>query len=222
MDMELVVVGTPRSGTVYMSKVLTELGIPCGHETIFNENGISEDRNSWKLSSLSLETTGSWVDPQNIVADSSYFAVPFLNQLNCKKIHVVRNPLKVIRSLSYGINYFSNSVPSNKWEKFIYNYLPELNKDMSQLERTCLFYVSWNKMIKSDFMYKLEDDLILLTDYLKIPFKEVKVSNKTNTFTYEKVRKPLFLEDIPNGEIKNLFINYCVELNYDLNFRYFF
>lgn len=222
MDLELIVVGTPRSGTVYMSKVLTELGIPCGHETIFNENGLNEDRNSWKLSSLSLETTGSWVDPQKIVADSSYFAVPFLNQLKCKKIHVIRNPLKVVRSLTYGINYFSTSTPSNKWESFIYNYLPELNKTMSQLERSCLFYLRWNKMIKADFVYKLEDDLNLLTNYLNIPFKELKISNKTNTFTYEKVRKPLFLEEIPNGEIKNLFINYCLELNYDLNFRYFF
>jgi len=37
--LEYLIVGTPRSGTAYMARLLTEAGKPCGHESIFGLGG---------------------------------------------------------------------------------------------------------------------------------------------------------------------------------------
>ena len=39
MNLKYLVTGTGRCGTVYMARILTSIGIPCGHETIFDYRG---------------------------------------------------------------------------------------------------------------------------------------------------------------------------------------
>lgn len=224
LDLKYIVVGTGRCGTVYMARVLTELGFPCGHETIFNERGIFLQSKDWDLSKISQETTGNWLeDKTKIVADSSYMAVPHMyNFPNSKIIHVIRDPIKVIRSFFYGMNYFCSSKASNPWEEYIYKYLPELKKDMTQIERCCLYYVLWNEMIfKKDLLVKLEDGEDSILKFFNSN-KKLAVSSKTNTFTLENgFRKELYVEHIPNGEIKQRLLEYAQRIGYNLEIKLF-
>lgn len=225
MDLKYIVVGTGRSGTVFMAKVLTQVGFPCGHETIFNERGIFKDPSDWDISHLSKETTGDWIkDKTQIVADSSYMAVPHLQDYsNAKVIHVIRNPLKVVRSFYYGMDYFKSGVANNPWEDYIYKYVPELKKDMSQLERCCLYYVLWNQMVcRKDLFYHVEEDVSKVLEFLNRVDIEVNVSNKTNTFTLEGgLKNNLTSENIPEGEVKQRFLEYSLSAGYNLDFKIF-
>ena len=217
---QYLIVGCPRSGTVYMAKLLTELGFPCGHETIFNEKGIFLSPEDWKLSDISVETTGSfWVNPRSIVADSSYMAVPFLGMIpdHVNIIHIVRNPIKVVRSLVHGLNYFQKHYPANPWEEFIEQYLPETFVFEHPIERACFFYYSWNQMIKKRNVILQVECLDKILEYLDSKDKKVTVSNKTNTFSYEKMFKTgIDLSSIPDGSVKDDFINYASSINYKL------
>jgi LPS sulfotransferase NodH len=40
--LKFLVTGSGRSGTNYMSRFLTSVGIMCGHESIFTHDGITE------------------------------------------------------------------------------------------------------------------------------------------------------------------------------------
>ena len=42
MKLKYLVTGTGRSGTVYMARLLTSLGIPCSHEMIFDYRGFGD------------------------------------------------------------------------------------------------------------------------------------------------------------------------------------
>jgi hypothetical protein len=144
--LELIVTGTARSGTLYMARVLTSLGLPCGHESVFNyetKESILRFRDASKrtLSTISIFDEisrienvpiplisepdskleqGKWIDPTVIVADSSYMAMPYLNYKEIKKvpvIHVIRNPLAVISSMVLDFKYFTDE-PDEKVKPF--------------------------------------------------------------------------------------------------------
>lgn len=144
--LNFIVTGTARSGTLYMARVLTSLGIPCGHESVFNyemENSIIRFKDPIKrtLSKISIFdeisrienvpipllsdaeskiNQGQWINPIGIVADSSYMAMPYLNYQEIKNIpiiHVIRNPLAVISSLVLDFKYFTDE-PDAQVEPF--------------------------------------------------------------------------------------------------------
>lgn len=76
--MKLVVTGTGRSGTMFMSRLFSSLGVPCGHEEVFTIDGF----NTWNWGRLQ--------------GDSSFCALPHihsLNRLDTAILHVVRDPL---------------------------------------------------------------------------------------------------------------------------------
>jgi hypothetical protein len=127
--LDYVVTGTGRCGTVYMAKLLSSIGIGCGHETIFQPDGIEfaieRIKNSTELPALNVsfaakltsktdEKQGiSWFQGDfEICADSSYMAAPYLDHPLLEKtsiIHVVRNPIDVINSFLVGLVYFTPS-----------------------------------------------------------------------------------------------------------------
>ena len=173
MELKFLVVGTGRCGTVFMARLLTSLGIPCGHEFIFGPEGLElaierlKGRASSKLSICSThdclknnEDIFKWVDVEKIVAESSYMAAPFLNHSLIKDvpvIHVVRNPLNVIRSYVKDAGFFAGSGPSKEmnkrsWEQFIYHHFPEMCDMDNATERACHFYVKWNEMIEDKIL----------------------------------------------------------------------
>lgn len=175
VDLKVVVTGTGRCGTVFMANLLTSMGWPCGHEAVFGPHGIGRarevlfGREPAENSRISRNGT-IFSEGAPIVGDSSYMAAPFLRELDATVIHVVRNPLKVVASLVGGVfRNFSASHPTDfqdapdhiLYERFMYEYVPELGGDMPQLDRGCLFYLRWNEMIEAsgrvDLLHRIED-----------------------------------------------------------------
>jgi hypothetical protein len=212
IKLSYLVTGTGRCGTVYMSRLLTSVGIVCGHETIFDYCGIHGARrriNQEETLRFSIVSSMGFENPdaKNIVADSSYMAAPFLDcdlLQDTKIIHVVRNPIDVINSFCNHIYYFDNLLVGWKesmvYENFIYTFLPELKIQMPQYDRAALYYIRWNQMIeknKCDFFMRAEDNVFDLLKFLQVPenskFYEDRKSNTfkaetTETFCFSKLQ----------------------------------
>jgi hypothetical protein len=78
---DFVITGTGRSGTGYISRLLTAVGIRCGHEEWWNP--------------YNKRTPG-------LAGDASWLAVPHLDGYQGRVFHQIRDPLKVISSLMNG------------------------------------------------------------------------------------------------------------------------
>lgn len=85
---KLLITGTGRSGTGYMSELLRSSGVNVGHERVF----------SWQWA-RSGGTKHKWM---GLKGDSSWMAAPVLHTLpeSILVIHVVRAPLSTIRSMT--------------------------------------------------------------------------------------------------------------------------
>ena len=181
------ITGTGRCGTVYMARLLTSLGICCGHESIFDYRGIrwaekrlnGEEPPELSYVSQTEYKNGKWVpldrwlpDVGKLQAESSYMCAPFLMEpllAGVPVIHVVRDPVKVVHSFCNYIDYFKSHVGANSYEQFIYRHIPELQLEMSQYDRACLYYVRWNEMIEKAnpaLFYRIEDDPQKVVDFL--------------------------------------------------------
>ena len=229
--LKYLITGTGRCGTVYMARFLTSLGIHCGHESIFDWRGYrwaEMKLNGEKLplecsfaSSLSLIDgkwipEPPWIDVDQIVAESSYMAVPFLGDPILKDvpvIHVVRNPMRVINSFCNYLGYFQSEKGSNSYEQFIYRHLPELQKPMTPYDRAALFYVLWNELVedKASFFHRIEDDPDLLLGFLN---KSGEYYNNTKINSQAKSGKRFVREDIQSVEIGQRLLRKCRQYGY--------
>ena len=223
-NLKFIVAGTARSGTVYMARVLTSLGISCGHESIFNEDEKSlivkriHGLIVPKLSEVSLAEEWGWVD--NIIADSSYMSVPYLNMHYVKDvpvIHVVRNPLAVISSLVKDFHYFcnmqNNPFNQNGYEEWICERIPGIAEVSNSVEKACLYWIKWNKTIEECcknrlyYFHRVEDEFRdSFFEFLGVKRKaEIYDDKKANS--RKKRTKDFTLDDISDGEIKDEFIS---------------
>lgn len=87
------ITGCGHSGTGYCAKLLTSVGLPCGHEALLKEGADRVRPGS--------PPPGVW--PADLVADSNWRAWQFIHReayRQAKIIHLVRNPLHYIRSYS--------------------------------------------------------------------------------------------------------------------------
>jgi hypothetical protein len=222
--LEYLIVGTGRSGTVFYAKLLTSLGIPCGHESFFNYQDIDGAilRLSGKapptLSDCSQFKHDGTPTPfirylHDLVAESSYMAVPYLHHecLNDTKIiHVVRHPVRVVNSFVNYLGYFhspSLCLPPNPiYESFIYRHLPELRNYPAPLERAAMYYVLWNELIEKRetlARFKVEDGPGPLQNLLGIESKTVFDDRTANT--QEKVGARFDIRMLPQGEVRERF-----------------
>ena len=221
-----IVVGTGRCGTVFMSRLLTSLGIPCGHESVFTPEGIDKAANIiLGKEDVGLSTVAQkncikdefynkwWGDLEEIQAESSYMAVPYLNHELLKGaviIHVVRNPSKVVNSFCNYLGYFTASNPTNEYEAFIYSHIPELRGEFTNYDRACLYYLRWNEMIERQLLnrgymfHNVENGPQPVMDFLEIQDKEPYNNSKINSF--ERPSDFFTLNKIQNEDIKNEFI----------------
>lgn len=166
MGLKYIVTGTGRCGTVYFAKLLTSLGINCGHEAIFSHSGLNNayERMQQKrpkvslISKLATPKLEEWFPEgvDRIQADSSYMAAPFLDSSiahDAKIIHLVRHPLEVINSFVYGLRYFRNDCLNEDdfkdYHTFIYQHAPSILHYPDPISRAAVFYVEWNKLIES-------------------------------------------------------------------------
>jgi len=229
--LKFIITGTGRSGTVYMARVLTDLGIPCGHESIFNhdqEKKIIQRFYGFIPPTISkCSENFGWLDLRSIVADSSYMAVPYLNYediCDIPIIHVVRNPLSVISSFVQDLGYFcdkkDNEYNKQGWEQWIYSHNSEINISFNPIERACVHWTVWNRRIieagrtRPYFLQRVEDEPKgEFFEFIKIPKKEIGFKNKKIN-SMKKREKDFVPEDIPNGEIKQSFLELMSDFGY--------
>lgn len=237
LKLNYIVTGTGRCGTTFYARLLTSLEIPCVHEGIFNYKGLDwaklvisgkgsiEPSHCSTHDVLSNRRLEPWLNTKDVKAESSYMAAPFLGDdilEEVKIIHVIRNPLDVISSHVVDANFFGVKPEDNPWLKFVFNHMPELKNIENKIERACYYYVHWNMMIEKIkeirpyLLHKAED----MCDEKLIKFLNVKKpeiffeDNKINS--WKKGDRRLRLEDIPNGKIKNDFIEITERYNYKI------
>lgn len=196
MQLKYLIVGTGRCGTVFLAKVFNELGVPCGHETIFNyepwetiqKRLAGQTGLSLSYTSTHRKTEGQWAsDPWNcdlinLVADSSWMAVPHLSKFpEAKILHVVRNPLRVIRSYVEDLGFFRSAKPQNLYEEFAYQYIPDLRQELTAYDRCAVFFVEWNALIPNAYVHRIEDGLQGVYEFLGSS-GEVNIPKNTNSY----------------------------------------
>ena len=228
--LEYLVTGTGRCGTVFMARFLTSLGVPCGHEAIFDWRGYrwaekrlkgEEPVECSSASSLSLVNgkwiaESPWVDASEIVAESSYLAAPFLDDPILEDvpiIHVVRNPIRVINSFCNYLGYFQEREGTNSYEQMIYRHFPELKLNMTQYDRAALFYILWNGLIdsKESFFHRIEDDTDTLLEFLH---KQGPHYSNTQINSQAQPGKRFLFRDIESKEIAQRLSIKCQQYGY--------
>lgn len=146
-----VVASTPRSATGYMSQLLQGAGIACGHERVYNLEGIE-----WKM---------RW-------GDSSWMSVPHLQQFDGTIFHMVRNPLHTVSSIM-DLNFFG---PDRNEQVTPYGMYAEQHaltpeeETLTPLTKTIRFVVRWHQKIvaaRPNLSFRVEDmNPDLLTEIL--------------------------------------------------------
>lgn len=226
-DLKFVVTGLQRSGTVYMAKLLSSLGIMCGHESIFTTDGLSgafarlNHKIKVETSVISFEKKFNeiWFNPDVQIADSSYLAAPYLSFFDVKIIHLVRNPLHVISSIFFDAAFWSDP-RQEPYKNYVYKHLHHLQKVKCDMERLMIYYVEWNEMIECNYK-KLpylrccveqqpdENLFSFLNTSPVVNYYDNKKSNswelRTFNFTYK---------DLPKGKARNNFIDMIERYGY--------
>jgi len=236
LNLDYLVTGTGRCGSVYMARLLTSLGIPCSHEAIFNFKGLDwakkvingdeilENSFCSKYDLLQNKPIENWLNTNNVKAESSYMAAPYINDpmlANTKVIHVVRNPMKVISSHTKDIDFFESGA-TEAWLNFVLSHMPEIRTIQNKIEKACYFYVYWNKMIKTKaanadyLLHQVEKgcDQNLL-DFLGVQ-NQSSIFTDTTINSWKKRSEDLTIQDIPNGAIKDEFLELMNQYNYKI------
>lgn len=207
LRLKYVVVGCPRSGTGYLSRLLEEAGVKCGHEDVFSI--FSFDCLFYGLAKPAYE------------ADSSFLAAPYLGiykNTNTKIIHITRHPLKVISSLM-NLDFFSQERDATYkhhqlFVMHIYTNLPNLQSYKHQIDKCAYFYLEWNNLIEQNktsldiTRFKLEDIAESPNNFLGQIDDELVITKSTdlkeafNTKSHEKKHnKQYSLNDIKDPKL---------------------
>ena len=146
--MEFVIIGTGRSGTGFMPKLLNSNGIPCGHESVY---GVPVKYSRYQTIAKQGRYKG----------DSSWLAVPYISEIrkdypNVKFIHITRNPIDVVKSFLELDLFNQKNIYTSEYVKLIGNHVDLANK--SQIERAISYYIDWFNLIDS---FKIEDKVVI-------------------------------------------------------------
>lgn len=233
--LKIIITGTGRCGTLYISKLLSFCNIFCGHESIF-------DYSSWnvvlqriygmkniELSKIAKEKYGNYLKEELIVGDSSYMAMPYLDMNifnNCVFIHLIRNPINVINSFCHQMNYFYDTPYSRldyfneKYLNFIYKNVPDIKKYKNPYEKAAYFYLYWNEQIEKKLKNKLHLKVKIEEIGIKKDFEKFLNFEIPNDFSMidkkEKEKEKKFkLKDIRNKKLKDELVNFCEKNEYN-------
>lgn len=144
-SVELIVTGTGRCGTGYAAKMLTACGLPTGHKDLYNPK---------VLYAGAPETTAG------MPGESSWLAAPDVPVLpqRIKVVHIVRDPLEVVRSM-VGIGWLDSPYsPHHPYQKRAleglgWPYLSDARGNTAELAlRACLFIERWYSFINADLL----------------------------------------------------------------------
>ena len=164
------VAGAGRSGTLFISRVLTNLGVPCDHEKFFQP------------------TTRAW--PADFEGgEASWHVVPFLDQRprDVVVIHQVRHPVDVVGSL-YGREFFRYGAQelSRKalWRKlsrgpkiaagrrdcirFIESTIPKILEAPDEVSRCIRYWTEMNQRVGTSGVDDVRSDLLVRVEDLGV------------------------------------------------------
>lgn len=224
--LEYIVTGTGRCGTVSVAICLSRSGVKCGHEKIFTIEGLEGTEIKRPSSGIS-EFDSNFVDYDEVVADSSYMAAPFLSNFSESTIiHLIRHPFQVIYSFLNKLCYFRyETSPTDPYEIFISKYIPEL-VDMSPIDRACYYYIRWNNMIESSrvkqyIRHKIEDGYQTLLKKLELPIndyddRECNAWKRWPVYSNYTSFSDVTLENITKSNFANELKEISIRYGYDL------
>lgn len=125
---DFLIIGHPRSGTGYMSKLFQYFGFEVGHERVW-KHGVS----AWQFT-VDTESIPPWCKSKRGNYDFKYI------------IHVVRNPKNAIPSIFYTEDTRKASREYRQFHLFE-NGLSNLNKK-SEVSHSLASYREWNNLIQ--------------------------------------------------------------------------
>lgn len=132
---KFVIAQTGRSGSGYISKVLRQSGVNCGHEEYFR---------------FPFQKPISGLD-----GDSSWLSVPHLSSYKGVIIHQVRHPLKVLTSL---ISTFEkNTRHSKKYWPYHKEMMPYRTSDLDRDFMAMIIYMNREIEEHSHYFWRIED-----------------------------------------------------------------
>lgn len=199
-----VVVGTGRCGTGYTARVLTEGGIPCGHEQIYHTNRVTR---SWRLK-----------------GDASWLAVPHLSEYHGLVLHQVRHPISVIRSF-VGIGFYERDL-DHKHYAFLEVFNQTLQLTGDQLAQAMHHWVAWNEICEryASLTYRVEDIMASLPDIVGLidPTKTEAVlaaASGTDPSINSRARAGDIrsIDDLPDGCEKDRLVETATRYGYSLD-----
>jgi len=204
-----------------MANLLSKLGLPCGHERIFN---------IWRICHIENfeDPMIAFHNPDTKQGDASFLSIPYLDQLPAGTVvlHQIRNPLKVIQS-HMGIRFFADPyVPSmNLAEEhpqilsFIGAHCAKIIAGETEIQRCMRYWYLWNRLAERArdkpgliyMRYRIEElDIPLLENILKRISPDFRANNyddalqsiskKTNTRARDEYWT---LDNLPPGDDKN-------------------
>jgi hypothetical protein len=138
--MSFIGTGCGRSGSQFMARLLTDLGVRTAHEEFFTAHTTSADHFQ------------EWLDWSGTSGEISGLAACHLPLIptDMKLIHIVRNPVAVIASL-IGLRDLERE---QRWlpnVKFNFRHIPEMNHDDAPVVLAMKYWVFWNRRVSSTF-----------------------------------------------------------------------
>ncbi len=207
-NLDFLVVGTGRCGTGYCSKIFTDAGRNCGHEAIFTPKGPVRS---------------------NLEGDSSWLAVPWLHALptDIKIVHVVRNPLKVLRSWLFDqhnvISLNPTQVSKIYSDYMLYYY--DIESQETAVDKAAFYYLECNRAIETCIteqhrpyrLFRVEDDPATIIRWVgskkDVDFsKWVGYNSRDQKIADDNDVLVLLQQSVYYPELKTMFLRYYPEL----------
>lgn len=134
----VVVTGSGRCGTKYLSLLLSAVGVPCGHEQVYNADG-----------------AGEW--PDGLRADSSWMAATMLHQVDAPVALLVRHPLSVVKSW-VEIGFFAPGDADNPTHGPLQRFAPQVYDEATPADRALMMWLVLNRVAlpRAELVIRLE------------------------------------------------------------------
>lgn len=205
---------TGHSGSRYVAALLTNAGVPCGHEKTFR-----------------LGVSRHYVDSDIYQAESSAFATPYLQSAICdsaKVVHVIRHPLRVLRSWLMGPADWGYAA-----REFFCQHMAQRDAwlplgvpiDSGRLDETnpnwlAVFWLSWNRLTQAVCpcpIFHVERGPALL-DMLGISRPEGGWDNrKENTHLRKADLRELTFDVVTNETVRTALVDATAAYGYPLD-----
>lgn len=208
IEVDFLILGHPRSGTGYISKLFSGYGIKIGHECI-DKHGIS----CWTFVTPDCNhLNGSFKNDQRPISGITRQDVSYKHL-----IHNVRNPFDVINSI------YQTESKSYSQAFRLFHAVPKIDKNLDMLSQIILSVTRWNKMItalKPEITFKVEDCEVAVKEYLindlNYKVSETIFHNKNYNTREQSNKNKLTREDYKNvpSYVLDELNEYCEMYNY--------